>query len=106
MPQDIPSALFLEQIGNPALRSVLTGANSLPDLIGPTALLLSLAQAMNKAQVIFNQENNTLPNIATVSAREMGPTTVTPEGSLQAQLFFTIGGNLTFDVDNVNPIIF
>ena len=104
MPQDVPSDIFLEQISNTTVRSVLTGTGSLPDSITPSSFLLCVTDALNKAQDIFNAENGSIPNVATVSARELGPTAVTADG-IQAQIFYTVGGNLTFDPASAGPII-
>lgn len=105
MPQDVPSDIFLEQITNTTVQSVLTGAGSLPDSITPSSFLLCITDALNKAQDIFNAENGSIPNVATVSARELGPTAVKADGSLQTQIFYTVGGNLTFDSASAGPII-
>jgi len=105
MPQDVPSDIFLEQISNTTVRSVLTGTGSLPDSITPSSFLLCVTDALNKAQDIFNAENGSIPNVATVSARELGPTAVRADGSLQAEIFYTVGGNLTFDPASAGPII-
>jgi hypothetical protein len=105
MLQDVPSAIFLDQIGNTTVRSVLTGTGSLPDSLTPSAFLLCVTDALNKAQDIFNSENGTIPNVVTVSARELGPTAVAKDGSLQAQIFYTVGGNIIFDPGNAGPII-
>jgi len=103
-PQDVSQEIFFAQIVNPTIRSVLTGSGSLPDSVSPSALIFGLVDALYKAQVIFNAIDETLPNIGTVSARELGPTAAGPDGSLQAQIFYTVGGNLQFDPANVNPI--
>lgn len=105
MTQDVPQEIFLEQISNSAIRNVLAGTGSLPDSIGPSALIFGLVDALYKAQSIFNADNDTEPNIGTVSARELGPTSATLNGSLQAQIFYTVGGVLQFDPGNAAPII-
>jgi hypothetical protein len=103
--QDIPTQLFLDQIENTAVRSVLAGTGSLPDSMSPSSFLLSLTDGLNRAQIIFNSENGTLPNIATVSGRELGPISVAENGKLQAQVFYTVGGNLFFDAGEAGPIL-
>jgi len=105
MPQDVPTDIFLDQISNTTVRSVLTGTGSLPDSISPSSLIFCLTDALSKAQDIFNKENADIPNVATVSGRELGPVAVTADGTLQAQIFYTIGGNLTFESGSAEPII-
>ncbi|MEG4883005.1 hypothetical protein QUB75_19690 [Microcoleus sp. K1-B6] len=106
MPQDVPFDIFFEQIGNTTVHSVLTSTATLPASITPSTFLLSIVDALNKAQDVFNSENGTVPNVATVSARELGPTGQTADGTLQAQIFYTVGGNLTFNPGDAGPIIF
>jgi hypothetical protein len=102
--QDVPSEIFFEQITNPTVRSVLTGAEKLPDSISPSSLLLCITDALYKAQDIFNLENSSdIGNIATVSAREVGPL-VEKDRRLPAQVFYTVGGNLVFE-GNAGAII-
>jgi len=102
---DVPAQIFFDQIANTTVRSVLTGTGTLPNSISPSALLLSVADALDKAQIIFNSENGTLPNVATVSGRELGPTTVAPNGKIVVPIFFSIGGKLFVDPSNSDPII-
>jgi hypothetical protein len=106
MPQDVPADIFFNQIGNTTVRSVFTGNGSLPSSITPSQLLLCVTDALSKSQDIFNRENGSIPKVATVTARELGPTAIAADGTLQAQIFYTVGGNLTFDPGNAGPIIF
>lgn len=103
--QDVPAQVFFNQIGNTTVRSVLTSTGSLPDSISPSAFLFHIVDALDKAQVIFNSENGSLPNVATISGRELGPTASRPDGKLQAEVFYTIGGKLVFDLGSAEPIL-
>jgi hypothetical protein len=103
--QDVPQEIFLGQISNPTIRNVLTGTSSLPDSISPSALIFSLVDALFRAQTLFNAEDTTVPDISTVSGRELGPIATTPDGTLQTQVFYTVGGTLQFDPGNINPIV-
>lgn len=95
--QDVPLEIFFDQITNSAIRSALTGTEKLPDFISPSALLLCLTDALYRAQDIFNSQNNSATaNIATVSGRELGPL-IEKDRRLQAQVFYTVGGNLFFE---------
>jgi hypothetical protein len=105
MPQDVPTDIFFDQISNTAVRSVLTGTGSLPDSVSPSSLLFCLADALSKAQNIFNKENVDIPDVVTVSARELSPIAALPDGTLQAQVFYTVGGTLTFESGTAGPII-
>jgi len=105
MHQDVPTDIFLDQISNTTVRSALVGTGSLPDSITPSALLFCLTDALSKAQDIFNKENADIPNVATVSGRELGPVAVTADGTLRTQIFYTIGGNITFESGSAEPII-
>ena len=105
MPQDVPTDIFFDQIGNSAVRSALVGNGSLPDSVSPSSLLFCLADALNKAQDIFNKQDADVPDVVTVSARELSPIAALPDGTLQAQVFYTIGGTLTFESGTAGPII-
>ena len=105
MAQDVPTPLFLDQIGNTTVQSVLSTAATLPDSISPSTFLFSIAEGLDKAQAIFNAENGTVPNIATVSGREVGPITTNPNGRIETQIFYTIGGTLIFDAGTAGPIV-
>ncbi|MCC3473307.1 MAG: hypothetical protein JGK38_23920 [Microcoleus sp. PH2017_15_JOR_U_A] len=105
MAQDVPTPLFLEQIGNTTVRAVLNSTATLPTSISPSTFLFSIVEGLDKAQAIFNSENGSVPNVATVSAREVGPITPTADGKIQTQVFYTVGGNIVFDVGNAEPII-
>jgi|GEM_PF-3510135 len=94
--QDVPLEIFLDQITNSAIRLALTGSEKLPDAISPSSLLLCLTDALYRAQDIFNSQNNETGNIVTVSGRELGPL-VEKDRRLQAQVFYTVGGNLFFE---------
>lgn len=105
MAADVPSSLFLEQIANTTVRAVLNSSATLPTSISPSTFLFSIVEGLDKAQAIFNGENGTVPNVATVSAREVGPITPTADGKIESQVFYTVGGTIQFDVGNAGPII-
>jgi hypothetical protein len=96
---DVPLDIFLAQISNPDVRSALAKLSD----ISPSSLVLSLATALSKAQDVFNAQDDSVPNIITVSAREMGPVSIT-DGIAQAQIFYTIGGNIIFIPENATPL--
>lgn len=105
MPQDVPTPLFLENIGNTTVRAVLNSTATLPASISPSTFLFSIVEGLDKAQAIFNSENGSVPNVATVSGREVGPIAPTADGKIETQVFYTIGGNLTFDLGTAGPIV-
>lgn len=105
MPTDVPAQLFLDQIGNTTVRSVLSSTATLPTSISPSTFLFSIVEGLDKAQAIFNAENGSIPNVATVSGREVGPIATKPNGSIETQIFYTIGGTLTFDAGTAGPIV-
>jgi len=54
---------------------------------------------------MFNTANGSLPNVATVSRRELGPVSIKPDGTVETQVFYTVGGNISLDPGNAGPII-
>lgn len=105
MSQDVPTQLFLDQIGNTTVRAILNSTATMPASISPSTLLFSIVEGLDKSQAIFNAENGTIPNVATVSGREVGSIMPTANGGMESQVFYTVGGNISFDVGNAGPII-
>lgn len=105
MAQDVPTPLFLDQIGNTTVRAVLNSSATLPASISASTFLFACVEGLDKAQAIFNSENGSIPNVVTVSGREVGPITPMPDGKIESQVFYTVGGNISFDVGNAGPII-
>lgn len=104
MAQDVPADIFFNQIGNTTVVAVLTTNATLPSSISPSSFLLSLVDGLDKAQVIFNEQNGSLPNVATVSGKEIGAL-VDNNGKIEVPIFYSIGGRLFVDPSNSDPII-
>lgn len=105
MAQDVPTDIFFNQIGNTTVRAVLTGNTTLPSTISPSSFLLAITDGLDKAQALFNAENGTVPNVATVSGRELGQLSINAEGRIEVPIFYAVGGKLFIDPSNSDPII-
>ncbi|MEG4010402.1 hypothetical protein QUA41_30745 [Microcoleus sp. Pol11C1] len=105
MAQDVPAQIFFDQIGNTTVRAVLTGNTTLPSTISPSSFLLAVTDGLEKAQIIFNGENGSIPDVATVSGKELGQTVIAADGRIEIPIFYAVGGKLFVDPTNSDPII-
>ena len=104
MADDVTNDIFFASFANTSIAATFTSSATLPSTISPSQLVLACTDALYKAQITFNTENGTLPNVATVTGQELGQTLVDPSGKIVTPIFYTVGGRIVADVSGSEPI--
>jgi hypothetical protein len=104
MATDVNASLFFASFANTSVSAVLTGTGTLPASITPSQFVLAATDALYKAQISYNTDNGSLPNVVTVSGQELGQTFVDDTGKIITPIYYTVGGKIIADVSGSEAI--